>query len=102
MVSSGNNGKNAKRNKHTRRQKPEFNGKMQDERGKTKRESKQAMLIKLLERPEGATLDEMAEATGWQKHSVRGVMSGILKKRLGRSIASEKGERGRIYRMVAI
>ncbi len=102
MVSTGNGRKNVRRNKPTRSQKPESNGKIQDERVKTKKESKQATLIKLLERPEGATIDEMAETTGWQRHSVRGVMSGVLKKRLGRSIASEKVERGRIYRMVAI
>ena len=64
-------------------------------------ESKQATLIKLLKRPGGATIDEMAKATGWQRHSIRGMMSGVLKKRLGLSIASEKEERGRIYRIAA-
>lgn len=64
-------------------------------------ESKQVTLIKLLERPVGASIDEMAEATGWQRHSLRGMMSGVLKKRLGLSIASEKEERGRIYRITA-
>ena len=62
--------------------------------------SKQAALITLLERPSGATIEEMVKATGWQQHSVRGVISGVLKKRLGLSIASDKdGERGRIYRI---
>lgn len=70
-------------------------------KNKIRPESKQAMLIKLLERPSGATIDEMAKATNWQRHSVRGVMSGILKKRLGFSISSEKEERGRIYRIVS-
>ena len=42
----------------------------------------------------------MAKATGWESHSVRGVMSGALKKKLGLTIASEKVEgRGRIYRI---
>ncbi|MDY0039819.1 MAG: DUF3489 domain-containing protein [Desulforhabdus sp.] len=102
MVSSRNNGKNVKRSKTAQRQRTESGEKILDKRGRAKKDSKQAILINLLERPEGASLDEMAKATGWQKHSVRGVMSGVLKKRLGRSIASEKGERGQIYRMVAI
>jgi hypothetical protein len=33
-------------------------------------------------RPEGATVDEVASVTGWQRHTVRGVFSGTLKKRL--------------------
>ena len=62
--------------------------------------SKQDRMIGLLRRPEGASVEEMAKATGWQIHSVRGVMSGALKKKLGLVIASEKVEgRGRIYRI---
>lgn len=57
----------------------------------TKREgTKQAMLIELLQRPEGATLEQMVEATGWQVHTVRGCMAGALKKKLGLEITSEK------------
>ena len=49
---------------------------------------------------EGATIDEMVAATGWQSHTVRGAMAGALKKRLGLSIASDKVEgRGRVYRI---
>ena len=62
--------------------------------------TKQEQLIGLLRGPEGASIVEMAKATGWQNHSVRGVMSGTLKKKLGLAIASEKVEgRGRIYRI---
>src|SRR5215471_11264006 len=58
--------------------------------------SKQETIVGLLQRPEGATVEEMAKATGWQRHSVRGVMSGTLKKKLGLVIANEKVEgRGR-------
>jgi endoglucanase Acf2 len=64
-------------------------------------ESKQATLIKLLGRSGGATIDEMAEVTGWQRHSIRGMMFGVLKKRLGFSIASSKEEHGRSYRIAA-
>ena len=53
----------------------------------------------MLRSPEGATVDEVASATGWQRHTVRGVFSGTLKKKLGLTIASAKEERGRVYRI---
>lgn len=46
----------------------------------------------------GATIDEIVEATGWKPHTIRGAMSGALKKKLGLTITSEKVEgRGRVY-----
>ena len=61
--------------------------------------TKQALLINLLKRPEGATIAEIVEATGWKAHTVRGAMSGALKKRLGLTITSEKIDyRGRVYK----
>ncbi len=63
--------------------------------------TKQALLIELLSRKTGATIDEIVEAMGWQPHSVRGAISGALKKRLGLTVISEKVERrGRVYRIV--
>ena len=51
--------------------------------------------------PNRASVAEMADATGWQQHSVRGAISGSLKKKLGLTIASEKvEERGQVYRIV--
>jgi hypothetical protein len=64
-----------------------------------KRPSKQDAVIAMLRRPEGATVDEVASATGWQRHTVRGVFSGTLKKKLGLSLASAQEERGRVYRI---
>jgi len=64
-----------------------------------KRPSKQDEVIAMLRRPEGATVDEVVSATGWQRHTVRGVFSGTLKKKLGLTIASAKEERGRVYRI---
>jgi hypothetical protein len=61
--------------------------------------SKQAKLVELLNHSKGASLDEMVKATGWQRHSVRGVMSGVLKKKLGLTITSIKDENGRTYRI---
>ncbi|MFC3118869.1 DUF3489 domain-containing protein [Jhaorihella thermophila] len=50
----------------------------------------------------GATIDEIAAATGWKPHTVRGAMSGALKKKLGLTITSEKVEgRGRVYRIAS-
>jgi hypothetical protein len=64
-----------------------------------KRPSKQDVVIAMLRQPEGATVDEVASVTGWQRHTVRGVFSGTLKKKLGLIVASAKEERGRVYRI---
>src|ERR1700730_15573642 len=61
--------------------------------------SKQEGVIAMLRLPEGATVDEVASVTGWQRHTVRGVFSGTLKKKLGLALASAKEERGRVYRI---
>jgi hypothetical protein len=65
-----------------------------------KRTSKQDDVIAMLRRPQGVTVDEVATATGWQRHTVRGLLSGTLKKKLGFTLASDKEERGRVYRIV--
>jgi len=67
---------------------------------RTRENSKQAQMIALLKRPEGATIAQMVEATGWQSHTVRGAMAGALKKRLGLVIDSiREGAGERIYRV---
>ena len=60
--------------------------------------SKQAQVIAMLKRPEGATIAQICEATGWQAHTVRGTFAGAFKKKLGLEITSSK-EQGseRIY-----
>ncbi len=64
--------------------------------------TKQALMIDLLKRKTGATIDEAVAATGWQPHSVRGAISGTLKKKLGLMVTSEKaGDGPRRYRIVA-
>jgi hypothetical protein len=63
---------------------------------------KQQVLVDLLTRAEGATIAQIVTATSWQAHSVRGVISGVLKKKLGLHIISEKTKGGeRIYRVAA-
>src|SRR5437762_3965746 len=64
-----------------------------------KRRSKQDEVIAMLRRPGGATVDEVASAMGWQRHMVRGLFSGTLKKKLGLTLASAQEERGRVYRI---
>ena len=54
--------------------------------------SKQALVIEMLKRPEGATIAQICEATSWQAHTVRGTFAGALKKKLGLNIVSEKIE----------
>ncbi|MEI4235303.1 DUF3489 domain-containing protein [Roseovarius sp. D22-M7] len=62
--------------------------------------TKQQAMIDMLSRPEGATIDEIADVTAWKPHTIRGSMSGALKKRLGLTIISEKVDgRGRCYRI---
>jgi len=64
--------------------------------------TKQAQIIAMLQRPEGATVAEMVAATGWLAHTVRGCISGALKKKLGLPIAAEKVEgRGMVYKLSA-
>ena len=70
-----------------------------DPQSEAERPSKQNEVIAMLRRPEGATVDEVVSATGWQRHTVRGVFSGTLKKKLGLTLASAKEERGRVYRI---
>ena len=68
--------------------------------GATRDNSKQAQLIKMLERSQGASLDEIVKALEWQAHTVRGAIAGALKKKLGLDVISEKSDnRGRIYRI---
>jgi hypothetical protein len=58
-------------------------------------------LVALLRQPGGTTLEVMMAATGWQAHSVRGAMSGAIKKGMGLMVISEKTKAGRRYRIEA-
>jgi hypothetical protein len=71
-----------------------------EEGPKVRAGTKQALLIDMLRRPEGTTIDDVMAATGWQAHTVRGAMAGALKKKLGLEVTSEKVEGGgRVYRI---
>ena len=56
--------------------------------------SKTAQVLAMLQQPEGATLQQLMRATGWQAHSIRGFVSGTLGKKMGLTVASIKGEDG--------
>jgi hypothetical protein len=62
-------------------------------------DSKQSRIVAMLRAPRGATLAGMMEATGWQKHSVRGFLAGVVRKRLKLKLSSEKVDDDRIYRI---
>lgn len=61
--------------------------------------TKIASVVDLLRRPDGATLEMLMQATGWQAHSVRGAIAGAIKKGQGLEVASEKIEGIRVYRI---
>ena len=64
--------------------------------------TKLAQLEAMLRRPDGATVEQISKSLDWQKHSVRGAMSGALKKKQGLTITSDKTDDGRrVYRIAA-
>ena len=71
-----------------------------DTKPRTRENSKQAQVIAMLRRPEGSTVRQICEATGWQAHTVRGTFAGAFKKKLGLAIVSDKPQGGeRVYRI---
>ena len=67
---------------------------------RTRDNTKQAQVISMLRRPEGTTIAQICEATGWQPHTVRGIFAGAFKKKLGLEILSTKeAETERVYKI---
>ncbi len=64
-------------------------------------DSKQARVIEMLRRRQGATVATIMKATGWQPHSVRGFLAGVVRRKLGLALVSEKTGEERVYRIIA-
>jgi hypothetical protein len=64
------------------------------------RDSKKAHVIAMLQSPQGVTIAAMMKATGWQQHSVRGFLAGVVRKRLKLKLHSTRVDGERIYRVV--
>ena len=61
--------------------------------------SKQSRVIAMLQSPDGATIAAMMKATGWQQHSVRGFLAGVVRKKLKLKLDSKKIDGSRVYRI---
>ena len=69
--------------------------------GRSQRATKQSACLRLLARSDGATIEDLQSATGWQTHSIRGFLAGTVKKKLGLTLVSSKAEGDlRRYRVV--
>ena len=66
---------------------------------KTEANSKQSRVIAMLQSPAGATIAAMMQATGWQQHSVRGFLAGVVRKRLKLRLELKKVDGARMYRV---
>jgi hypothetical protein len=67
---------------------------------KTRAGTKNAQVVAMLQEQAGTTIAAIMTATGWQQHSVRGFLAGVVRKKLGLNLVSEASESGRVYRII--
>jgi hypothetical protein len=67
---------------------------------KSRAGTKNAQVVAMLQDRAGTTIAAIMAATGWQQHSVRGFLAGVVRKKLGLNLVSEPGEGGRVYRII--
>jgi hypothetical protein len=65
----------------------------------TRPDTKHARILAMLRAPAGTTTAAIMTATGWQQHSVRGFLAGVVRKKLGLNLVSEQTDKGRVYRI---
>jgi len=70
------------------------------EMSRASRNSKQSSVLAMLRSPTGATIAAITKLTGWQQHSVRGFLAGVVRKRLKLKLVSDKLAHNRVYRIV--
>jgi hypothetical protein len=63
--------------------------------------TKQSRILAMLQSPLGATITAMMQATGWQQHSVRGFLAGVVRKRLKLKLGSKKVDGARVYQITS-
>ena|SRR5687767_11311416 len=92
----------SKRKLFGRKQISKTNSRQRSRPASSSSDSKQSRIVALLNAPSGATIAAMMKATGWQQHSVRGFLAGVVRKKLKLDLVSEVGESGRVYRITNI